>query len=91
MDEELQKVDFTSNKFHIVLHFKRKELELIWEVSCECYVVENANKIIETEQCFTCPLSPPILRWQAYTRNEAVTWPKSISILIGGLKIATAN
>ena len=24
--EELQKVDFTSNKFHIVLHFKRKEL-----------------------------------------------------------------
>ena len=26
VDEELQKVDFTSNKFHIVLHFKRKEL-----------------------------------------------------------------
>ena len=59
VDEELQKVDFTSNKFHIVLHFKRKELYIIWEVSCECYVVENANKIIETEQCFTCPLSPP--------------------------------
>ena len=29
VDEALQKVDFTSNKFHIVLHFKRKELELI--------------------------------------------------------------
>ena len=26
VDEELQKVDFTSNKFHIVLHFKRKKL-----------------------------------------------------------------
>ena len=29
VDEALQKVDFSSNKFHIVLHFKRKELELI--------------------------------------------------------------
>ena len=26
VDEELQNVDFPSNKFHIVLHFKRKEL-----------------------------------------------------------------
>ena len=26
VDEELQKVDFTSYKFYIVLHFKRKEL-----------------------------------------------------------------
>ena len=43
----------------------------------------NANKIIETEQCFICPLSSPILWWLVYTQNEAATLPMLISILIG--------
>ena len=35
VDEALQKVDFTSNKFHIVLHFKRKILWTLCRWKCE--------------------------------------------------------